>query len=575
MRASLSSRALVARARETARSDGRRHVARRARGGARRGVARAAYTPSDDGASADAGTSSEGAFGTADVDGTEDENALTTILNKAIFAEDYALAGRASAKLKRLQGMTDPREQLLDWRSLGLANWIASRAEDLGFRYPTAIQRRSALAMMRVNDVVISSQTGSGKTLAYLMPSVDGLNFVGRGMLQMVVIVPTRELVVQNSMLIWRILGGNVSKATPGDAANMFRYMGPRGVKVRGVFDLEKHVRNPDPDIAVAEIVVGTPEELRLLKLQGDLEVDLAQFIIADEADVLFEKHPEAMAELLKPSPYEQVMEDRCVCLSGVALSKDLVKSCTERGLMKEPIWITTGGGLRVPPGISHRMIVVKDRSRKLIALTRQLRKDLEEAGEDAPPPRTFIFVPNSAAAKTTAGPVRKALWGEHKLLMLLPEGTEALRVVQDFKENKASILVCTAESERGLDMPNIQYIYSLDAPSTSSYLHRAGRCGRLGTLTPGVVTSVVSEDEVKALKQAYVDLEINDVIELEELPPREYETAEETQQALLDDLFFLMDTNADVINSLEQIFEKSGTQDEDDDDEEEDEDED
>ena len=575
MRASLSSRALVARARETARSDETRHVARRARGGARRGVARAAYTPSDDGASADAGTSSEGAFGTADVDGTEDENALTTILNKAIFAEDYALAGRASAKLKRLQGMTDPREQLLDWRSLGLANWIASRAEDLGFRYPTAIQRRSALAMMRVNDVVISSQTGSGKTLAYLMPSVDGLNFVGRGMLQMVVIVPTRELVVQNSMLIWRILGGNVSKATPGDAANMFRYMGPRGVKVRGVFDLEKHVRNPDPDIAVAEIVVGTPEELRLLKLQGDLEVDLAQFIIADEADVLFEKHPEAMAELLKPSPYEQVMEDRCVCLSGVALSKDLVKSCTERGLMKEPIWITTGGGLRVPPGISHRMIVVKDRSRKLIALTRQLRKDLEEAGEDAPPPRTFIFVPNSAAAKTTAGPVRKALWGEHKLLMLLPEGTEALRVVQDFKENKASILVCTAESERGLDMPNIQYIYSLDAPSTSSYLHRAGRCGRLGTLTPGVVTSVVSEDEVKALKQAYVDLEINDVIELEELPPREYETAEETQQALLDDLFFLMDTNADVINSLEQIFEKSGTQDEDDDDEEEDEDED
>lgn len=406
------------------------------------------------------------------------------------------------------------------------------------------------------------------------MPSIDGLNFVGRGMLQMVVIVPTRELVVQNSMLIWRILGGNVSKATPGDAANMFRYIGPRGVKVRGVFDMEKHVRNPDPDIAVAEIVVGTPEELRILKLQGDLEVDLAQFIIADEADVLFEKHPEAMAELLKPSPYEQVMEDRSICLSGVALSTELVKYCTEKGLMKEPIWITTGGGLRVPPGISHRMIVVKDRSRKLIALTRQLRKDLEEAGQDAPPPRTFIFVPNSAAAKTTAGPVRKALWGEHKLLMLLPEGTEALRVVQDFKENKASILVCTTESERGLDMPNIQYIYSLDAPSTSSYLHRAGRCGRLGTLTPGVVTSVVSEDEVKALKQAYVDLEINDVIELEELPAREYETAEETQQALLDNLFFLMDTNADVVNSLEQIFEKSGTQDEDDEEDDIDEDE-
>ena len=142
------------------------------------------------------------------------------------------MAQRVSEKLRRVQGMTDPREQLLDWRSLGMANWIASRAEDLGFRYPTAIQRRAALAMMNVNDVVISSQTGSGKTLAYLMPSIDGLNYVGRGMLQLLVIVPTRELVVQNSMLIWRILGGNVSTQRPGDSGNIFRYIGPRGVKV-------------------------------------------------------------------------------------------------------------------------------------------------------------------------------------------------------------------------------------------------------------------------------------------------------------------------------------------------------
>ena len=531
--------------------------------------------PFGDGGTGDDGASDASALDGFDVDATEDENILTTALNKAIFEEDYGLAQRVSEKLRRVQGMTDPREQLLDWRSLGMANWIASRAEDLGFRYPTAIQRRAALAMMNVNDVVISSQTGSGKTLAYLMPSIDGLNYVGRGMLQLLVIVPTRELVVQNSMLIWRILGGNVSTQRPGDSGNIFRYIGPRGVKVKGAFDFEKHVLNPDPDLCIAEIVVGTPEELKDLKLQGDLEVDLAQFIIADEADVLFDKHPDAMDVLLKPSPYEPVMEDRCVCLSGVALSQEIVDRCTSKGLMKDPIWITTGGGMRVPPGITHRMLVVKDRSRKLIALTRQLRKDLEEAGEDAPPPRTFIFVPNSEAAKVTAGPVRKALWGEHKLLMLLPEGTEALRTVQDFKNNKASILVCTSESERGLDMPNIQHIYSLDAPSTSSYLHRAGRCGRLGTMAPGVVTSVVSEDEVKALKQAYFNLEINDFMELDELPPREFETEEETQQALLDDLFFLMDTNADVVNALEQIFDKSADEDDDDDDDEDEEEED
>jgi superfamily II DNA/RNA helicase len=249
-------------------------------------VRRRAYTPGLDGGeeSADEQSSIYGEQVDFDVDSTDDENILTTVLNKAIFSEDYALAAKASTKLKALQGLEDPREQLLDWRSLGMANWIASRAEDLGFRYPTAIQRRAALAMMNVNDIVISSQTGSGKTLAYLMPTIDGMNFVGRGMLQLLVIVPTRELVVQNAMLIWRILGGNVSRQMPGDTANIFRYIGPRGVKVKGVFDHEKHVMNPDPDTTIAEIVVGTPEELRDLKLQGDLEVDLAQFIVADEA---------------------------------------------------------------------------------------------------------------------------------------------------------------------------------------------------------------------------------------------------------------------------------------------------
>jgi len=512
-----------------------------------------------------------------DVETSEDENVLTTVLNRAIFEEDYALALKASTRLKRVQGITDAKEQLLDWRALGLANWIATRAEDLGFRYPTAIQRRAALAMMNVNDIVISSQTGSGKTLAYLMPTIDGMNFVGRGMLQLLIIVPTRELVVQNVMLIFRILGGNVSAKLPGDSGNIFRYMGPRGVKVKGVFDFEKHVREPDPDTCVAEIVVGTPEELKMLKLQGDLEVDLAQFIVADEVDVLFEKFPDAMDVLLQPSPYAPVMEDRCVCLCGVGVPRDIVKQCVAKGYMKKhPIWISTSGGMRVPPRITHRYLVVKDRSRKLIALTRQLRKDLEEAGEDAPPPRTFIFVPNSAAAKTTAGPVRKALWGEHKLMMLLPEGVEALRTVQDFKNNKASILICTSESERGLDMPNIQHIYSLDAPSTSSYLHRAGRCGRLGATSPGIVTSVVSEDELATLRQAYVDLEISGVVRLEELEAREYETEEETQRQLLDDTFFLMDAQSDVVNTLESIYEsEDAVKDKDDDEDDEDDDED
>ena len=89
---------------------------------------------------------------------------------------------------------------------------------------------------------------------------------------------------------------------------------------------------------------------------------------------------------------------------------------------------------------------------------------------------------------------------------------------MQDFKNMKSTLLLCTPEVERGLDMPGVDYVYSLDAPSTAaSYLHRAGRCGRLGATSSGVVTSVVTAEEERALDQALLDLEIRGWESLEE----------------------------------------------------------
>ena len=48
---------------------------------------------------------------------------------------------------------------------------------------------------------------------------------------QLVIMVPTRELGVQIVMLIYKLFGGAVNSQIPGDAANMFTYTGPRGLK--------------------------------------------------------------------------------------------------------------------------------------------------------------------------------------------------------------------------------------------------------------------------------------------------------------------------------------------------------
>ena len=161
-----------------------------------------------------------------------------------------------------LQGTSDnPAAEILDWRALGMAEWLCDRAESLGFRYPTAVQRRASLAFLQKKDVIIQAQTGSGKTLAYLMPAIDNMDFVARRMLQVMIIVPSRELVIQTVMLAFRLFGGNVNVGVPGDPGNMFNYKGPQGMKVVGIFEEEHETREGFAD--VAEIVVGVPERWR------------------------------------------------------------------------------------------------------------------------------------------------------------------------------------------------------------------------------------------------------------------------------------------------------------------------
>jgi|TARA_B110000977_G_scaffold1462_1_gene2086 superfamily II DNA/RNA helicase len=443
---------------------------------------------------------------------------------------------------------------------------------------------------------VIQAQTGSGKTLAYLMPTVDNLDFVARKILQVVIIVPSRELTIQTVMTAFRLFGGNVNVGVPGAADNMFNYKGPQGVKVVGVFEADHETRENFAN--VAEIVIGVPDALARMKKSGMLEVDLATTIVADEADQLFEMYPEEMNELLAPSPFAPVMEDRQIVLCGVHVPREVVQLCVTRGHFKQaPLEIAMGNPGRVPPSVKHRRLV-SPRVRKLVALARQIRADLANAGEDAPPPRTIVFVPSAAAAQAAAGPLRKSLWGKHKLAVLLPDGKEAVRVMQDFKNQKATLLLCTPEVERGLDMPGVDYVYSLDAPSTAaSYLHRAGRCGRLGATTTGVVTSVVTSEEESVLDQTMVDLEIGDWELLEEqinepsvtarateaafevasenfgewpaedtpfAKESESTLAEQEERALtaaaLNDLFYLVDAQAEAVNALEDVFGGSDT---------------
>lgn len=63
-----------------------------------------------------------------------DTNQLQTALNRAIAAEDYALASQVRDKLQAVVGSDTGTA---DWRHLGVPEWLADRVERMGFKYAT------------------------------------------------------------------------------------------------------------------------------------------------------------------------------------------------------------------------------------------------------------------------------------------------------------------------------------------------------------------------------------------------------------------------------------------------------
>lgn len=168
--------------------------------------------------------------------------------------------------------------------------WLAHALVSSGFESPSAIQAAVLPAVARHKDVVIHAATGSGKTLAFLVPLISRLE-PGRP-LQLLVLVPSRELALQMAAQVDQLIHSPTSGPTRADASglNVVLLVGglggssgrgsalPAGLAATGPGGLSGGVRSPRPaDPAAlqlhgelsraihscrAEIVVATPSAL-------------------------------------------------------------------------------------------------------------------------------------------------------------------------------------------------------------------------------------------------------------------------------------------------------------------------
>ena len=85
----------------------------------------------------------------------------------------------------------------MTFKDLNLKKQLLNALDDLEYTTPTTIQQKVFSVVMSGADVCGIAQTGTGKTLADLLPLLNQWKYAKEKDPQILIMVPTRELVTQ------------------------------------------------------------------------------------------------------------------------------------------------------------------------------------------------------------------------------------------------------------------------------------------------------------------------------------------------------------------------------------------
>ena len=362
----------------------------------------------------------------------------------------------------------EPQEGKKRFHDFDLPDEIMHAIYDLGFKYCTPIQSASLANALAGQNVAGRAQTGTGKTAAYLvailtryMRSPDKRNGAPATP-RALVIAPTRELCVQ----ICR------------DAQDLGRYTGLRSLAVFGGMDYAKQQRqlNAGP----VDLVAATPG--RLLDFQRSRVIDLSHVdtLVIDEADRMLDMGfiPD-VTRIIRRLP----AEGRQTLLYSATLDDEVMRLASR--WMPDPVKVEIEPEHTTAETIEQRVYIVTS-DQKFTSLCHLLEK---KQGQ-----RVLIFANRRSSTERLAERLRRYGF-DCELLSGDVNQNHRMRVLDDFRAGKTTIVVATDVAGRGLDIADLDLVVNFELPyEAEDYVHRIGRTGRAGHV--GVAVSFADDDE-------------------------------------------------------------------------------
>lgn len=351
----------------------------------------------------------------------------------------------------------------MSFEALQIKRQFLNALEEMGLVTPTEIQEKAIPCIRAGQDVLGIAQTGTGKTAAYALPLLDVLKYAQGTAPRCLVLVPTKELVLQVSEYFKKL-----GQYTDLRIGALYGGVGPKT-------QIEALTSGQD-------LVVATPGRFLEVYSRGAFETKKLKHLVLDEADRMMDMgFMPQLRQILEVIPSKR----QNVLLS--ATFPDHVQRLSEEFLL----WPTR---IEITPQstpvetVEQIWYSVPNFQTKLNLLLHLLENEELK--------RVIIFVRTRDLAENIARFLVRKEVGDLRVLHANKGQNSRLNAMDDFRAGDIRILVSTDVSARGIDIPAVSHVINFSVPRDHlDYVHRIGRTGR--ALLTGTAITFVDAAEV------------------------------------------------------------------------------
>ena len=357
----------------------------------------------------------------------------------------------------------------IKFSEMNLNKILLERLNLQGYEIATEIQAKSIPIALKGEDIIGSAKTGSGKSLAFLIPTVEYiLNHPKNEGIQALVITPTRELALQLYDLAKILMNDN----------------GTSCVLVIGGGNRKKEAEKLSSN--EARIIICTPGRLidHMVNTKK-FEYNNIKILIIDEADKILKiGFEEELTEIIKLIP-----KNRQTLLFSATITPKVEDLITLSVKNYENIRIKSSD-----PTVStlEQGYLKIDADKKFLFLFTFFKKNKNS--------KILVFF---ATCKEVEFYSSLLNYVDVPVLSITGEYKQQKRstTFMEFCSLEQGILLCTDVAQRGLDIPDVDWVIQYDPPhDPEEYLHRVGRTAR-GANKIGKALLMIMPNEINFIR--------------------------------------------------------------------------